>query len=114
VTLWELTSRQIFTSQYAHFGAGMALAWSPDGMILYSGGEDNRIFAWESTDDQDYPLVSRGGLFGHAAPVRYLWALSDGARRVSVSQDGTAVVWGHPRLTDWFLGSDGAARYPYR
>jgi len=93
ITLWDMVSHAIFTSQYAHFGAVMALTWSPDGSILYSGGEDNRVFAWEITADPDYPLQSLASIGSHAAPVIAVWALSDGARLVSVSQDGTAAVW---------------------
>jgi WD40 repeat protein len=94
LTVWDMTTRAIITTQYAHFGAVMALDWSPDGTILYSGGEDNRVFAWELTNAADYPLVQRAFLGGHAAPVIGVWALADGARVVSVSKDGTALVWG--------------------
>jgi len=96
LTLWDMATREVFTSQYAHFGAVMTLDWSPDGTILYSGGEENRVFAWELTEDKEFPLKSAAFIGSHAAPVIELWALDDGARLVSVSMDGTVIVWGIP------------------
>lgn len=96
LVLWDMATRKVITMQYAHFGAVMALDWSPDGTILYSGGEDNRVFAWELTDAVDFPLQQRAFLGGHAAPVIEVWALDDGARLVTVSADGTVLVWGIP------------------
>lgn len=96
LTIWDIPSREVITTQYAHFGAVMALDWSPDGEILYSGGEDNRVFAWELTDADEFPLQHSAFLGGHAAPVIGVWALADEGRLVSVSKDGTALVWGIP------------------
>ncbi|HEU5377154.1 MAG TPA: hypothetical protein VFV38_17115 [Ktedonobacteraceae bacterium] len=39
---------QVLWQVQAHQGAITALAWSPDGLLLASGGDDGRIHLWQA------------------------------------------------------------------
>jgi WD40 repeat protein len=68
-------------------GTVMALAWSPDGKWLASGGEGRVIHLYEISSDRVLELE------GHAAEVLSLDWSPDGARLASAGGDRTVRVW---------------------
>ena len=74
-----------------HQGAVLALALSPDGKTLASGGADRSILLWDTTT-----WKSRGPLLGHPGDVMGLAFTRDGAKLASVcsSPDTCAIrLW---------------------
>lgn len=71
-----------------HFKKVIALALSPDGEVLASGGEDTHIILWKlSTGHEIKPLL------GNAGYVNGLSFSLDGRRLVSAGADGSVRVW---------------------
>lgn len=72
----------------AHTGAVLALAWSPDGRFLATGGSDGVLAIW-------YPAQSQTPLLKvtHNGPVLAL-AWSPDGRRVATASGNTVMVWG--------------------
>lgn len=78
-------------------GAVYALAFSPDGLLLAGGGEDQAIRLW-STGGAGEGLVMPLVIFpAQAAAITQLMFSSDGTRLVSAAADGSASVWGLPQ-----------------
>jgi WD40 repeat protein/serine/threonine protein kinase len=71
-----------------HRGPVHSLAFSPDGKLLASAGEDRTIKLWESANGQ-----ARGTLQGHTRPVRVVAFSPDGQTLASGSGDGTVRLW---------------------
>lgn len=76
------------TAYHGHTSLVFAVAWSPDGKRIASGGDDSTVQVWDA---------SRGGLLltysGHTTGVRQLAWSPDGTRIVSGSNDNTLQVW---------------------
>ena len=78
--IWDLAAGVASTVYSAHHRGGRALAWSPDGSRLFSGGMDGRLKAWPPRgSDPARLLVSRTG------PVMRLAFSPDGRRLASCS-----------------------------
>lgn len=80
-----------------HGKHGQAVAFTPDGTRLLSGGQDTRIVILDPRTGG-----STGELIGHEKVVNALAILPDGSRVVSVSSDRTVRVWDlrtHRQLT---------------
>ena len=71
-----------------HTGKIRAVAWSPDGQVIASAGEDKTVHIWEALSG-DEVLTLRG----HKDWINSLSWSPDGAHLVSVSNDKTAHVW---------------------
>ncbi len=80
--------------QVGHSGEARALAWSPDGSILATGGHDHSICLWDAVSGEQRRLLS-----GHTGEVTGLAFGPDGRWLVSVAEDPAAmqqapvIVW---------------------
>jgi WD40 repeat protein len=74
--------------QTGHTAEVHALAFSPDGRWLASGGDDHLIHLWDVATAR----IARR-LRGHTAPVRTIAFSPDGTRLVSGGHDETSIVW---------------------
>src|SRR5206468_8771231 len=81
VKLWQLASGRCLETLVGHTERVQALAWSPDGGTLASGGWDTTIRLW---DGQDGTL--RAVLQGHRGNVQSL-AFTPGSRHLLSGRD---------------------------
>jgi len=107
----------LLTSWREHIASINTVAFSPDGKILASAGDDDVIILWDVKTGQPRhpPLV------GHTEPINTVAFNPEGTLLASASDDGTIILWdvarGRPRLkpltghTDWVndvaFSSDG-------
>lgn len=104
VLLWDVASAEAPTVLTAHRGAN-ALACSPDGRFLATGGWDGRVVLWNEAGE-------RTVLVRHDHWVRAVAWSPDSARLASCGEDGRVHVWdlGAPHLTSRLIGHVGAVR----
>ena len=88
IRLWDLASGQIRKNLAGHFGEVFAVAFSPDGRLLASGGTDAIVRVWEV--DSGKPLAT---LRGHTQPVNEVAFTPDGRTLLSASRDQTIKLW---------------------
>lgn len=91
IKLWSVSAegRLLFLRDLtSHSGAVHALAFSPDGRTLASGGDDRAVILWD-------PIAGRErlSLAGHADRVVDLMFNPEGTALVTVSRDGAAKRW---------------------
>ena len=96
--LWEAGSWKECALVQAHPSFLWALAFSPDGKTLATGGSDQVILLWDvATLKADAPSAQpfrpKKKLKGHAAAIWALAFTSDGQTLVSGSLDGTVKYW---------------------
>jgi WD40 repeat protein/DNA-binding SARP family transcriptional activator/energy-coupling factor transporter ATP-binding protein EcfA2 len=72
----------------AHTGGVWSVAYSPDGLILASGSQDQTIKLWDALTGQELRT-----LYGHLGSVEDIDFSPDGRLLASASVDGTAIVW---------------------
>ncbi len=85
-----------------------AVAFSPDGRWLLSGGADHRVRLWDAVTGQALEVFE-----GHTDPVYALAWLPDASRFFSGSSDGSLWIW-NPRARDERLRLGAHADYVYR
>src|SRR5262249_24991071 len=89
--LWEVASARKLADFHGHQGATRCVAFSPDGRLAVSGGQDHAVKLWLTT--QRAPLI----FTGHDRAVRDLAFLPDSQRLVS----GVGVDSTRDRLQLW-------------
>jgi len=91
--LWDLPRQTLVLKQKLHARWLFALAFSPDGQSLASGGGDQLIHVWDTSRLPQSELTGRVTLRGHRSEVWSLAFSSDGALLASGSKDDTIKLW---------------------
>lgn len=86
---WRLDGLQQ-TSLVGHESWVRALAFSPDGATLYSGGYEGRLLFWPTADEQPVPQRT---IEAHQGWVRAIVATPDGKEVVTCGNDLLIKVW---------------------
>ena len=82
--VWEWQSETYVLKQQGHFYDMNVLAYSPDGQLVATGGDDAKVKLWNTSSG--FCFVTFGE---HEAPVTALCFLGDGNAVLSASLDGT-------------------------
>ncbi len=91
VRLIDFATGEVQRVIVAHEGGADAVAFSPDGSLLVTGGRDNALKLWELSSPSDQPIVS---LNSHEKPVLTIAFHPSGTLIASGSGDNTVRLWG--------------------
>lgn len=86
--LWDATTGREIATITDHVDNVMAIAFSPDGRTLASGGFDAKIRLWDAQTGRE-----KGMLAGHNLAVNAIDFSPDGKMIASGSADGSARLW---------------------
>src|SRR5262249_4983013 len=99
---WDLPTKALVLRQKLHARWLFAMAFSPDGQSLASGGGDQLIHLWDTSKLPQSELAKRATLRGHRSEVWSLAFSSDGAILASGSKDDTVKLWHAANPTEPF------------
>jgi WD40 repeat protein len=88
VRVWDVATGMLLWEFTNAVHPANAVAFSPDGRMLATGGDDGVVRLWETFTGQE-----RLRLPGHRARVWSLAFSPDGLRLASASADSTALIW---------------------
>jgi WD40 repeat protein len=93
IRVWSLETGKVIHELPAPPEGSWSVAWSPDGKVLASGGEDAIVRIWDRDSGREI-----GTFKGHAGQVTSLAFTPDGKRLLSGSSDTTILVWDMAKL----------------
>mmetsp|Transcript_40984 Transcript_40984/g.65913 ORF Transcript_40984/g.65913 Transcript_40984/m.65913 type:complete len:619 (+) Transcript_40984:942-2798(+) len=82
--VWEWQSETYVLKQQGHFYDLNTVAYSPDGQLVATGGDDAKVKLWSTTTGFCFVTFSE-----HEAPITALSFIGDGNAVISASMDGT-------------------------
>ncbi len=85
-----LTNQVLFTFQSNSTGATASIVWSPDGTKLATGGVDEVVHIWNSTNGS---LLNTLAQMPYADIITALAWSSDGSKLVQASYSGNITIW---------------------
>ena len=88
IRLWDTTAGRELRTLAGHTANIRATAFSPDGRLLASSGDDAVVKLWETATGRELATLN-----GHSLGVTALAFSSDGKLLVSGSDDGSARLW---------------------
>src|SRR5262249_446604 len=88
IRLWDAASGRELRTLTGHTAATRATAFSPDGRLLASGGDDAVVKLWDTATGRELATLN-----GHSLGVKALTFSDDGKLLVSGSDDGSARLW---------------------
>jgi len=88
IQVWDVSTGQTLLTYKGSSGQAYALAWSPDGKRIASGGDDSIVRVWDASTGQTF-LQYRGQ---NDVIFKVAWS-PDGTMIASASADGTVQIW---------------------
>src|SRR5262249_57793257 len=86
--VWDAVAGRELRRMTVHDGEVVALAFTPDGRTLASGGDGATLRLWEVASGRE-----RRPLTGHSGGVRGVAFSPDGKNLAAAGGDGTARLW---------------------
>ncbi len=105
VLIFDVATGKLLFTLLGHSGSIDAVAFSPNGTVLASAGQDTEIHLWDPVKGQQ-----RQVLRGHSAPIRTLAFSPDGRLIASAGEDTQIRLWNVATgaLNKVLAGSTGA------
>jgi WD40 repeat protein len=88
VALWDVMSGQIMREFVGHQDTVYAVAFSPDGKLIATGGADKSIIVWDTESGR-----AINTFLGHSGIVTSVVFTSDGEYLASADEDGYVFLW---------------------
>jgi RNA polymerase sigma factor (sigma-70 family) len=88
VMVWDLRTGKELMSRSGMVGSAMAVAFSPDGRLLATGGQDGAVRLWEVASGQE-----RHRFTGHESTVHSVAFSPDGKLVAAASADAPVFIW---------------------
>lgn len=86
--VWEWASESYILKQQGHFHDMNTLAYSPDGQLVATGGDDGKLKLWNVSSGFCIATLSE-----HTAPITAIEFAKKGKVLFSASMDGTVRAW---------------------
>ena len=108
--VWEWQSESYILRQQGHAFPPTALAYSPDGQTIVTGGDDSRVKLWNVASGFCYVTFTE-----HTAPVTAVQFGTNGQVVLSASKDGTVRAFDMLRYRNFrYAGARARALAPQR